>query len=117
MHAIPSTLNLDRIVGQEINQICIGTWDVQFHFTENSCISGSGNIFMRLHATAIPLFTDEGWGNTSKISELLGREIVGWSIESSYALTISLIEDISIGFISEDSPYEDFVLSPDSISW
>ena len=117
MGPIPKELNLDRLVGQQLLQICIGSHEFQLRFESGDWISCEGIVAVELGDVWHHVFTDEGWKDSSSLSKIVGREVVSWRIESSHVFSISLAPSAKIRLTSEDSPYESFGVYPEALVW
>jgi len=118
MKPIPKELNLDRLVGQMLQQICIGPNDLQFRFEADDCIScEGGSVSVTLAGIHHDIFTEDGWGDISPLTKMAGQVVESWRIESSHVLQLVLTPSTILRFISHDSPYEDFVVAPEVLVW
>jgi hypothetical protein len=80
-------------------------------------ISCEGIVSIILGNTKHEVLTDSGWNDTSTLALLAGHTVQHWTIASSHTLEIRLSSSAIIQLISEDSPYEDFVIHPDLAVW
>ena len=117
MGPIPKELNLERLIGQQLLQICLGAHEFQLRFESGDWISCEGNVAVKLGNTWHHIFTDEGWKDSSALSQIVGREVVSWLVESSHVLSITLVPRATIRLTGEDSPYESFGFYPEAIVW
>ena len=117
MKPIPKELNLDRIIGQQLQQICIGAHDLQFRFEQDNQIRCQGTVTVTTNNTRYDIFTEKGWNHVTQLSLLAGREVRSWKVEDAHVLSITLDPLAVIHFISEDSPYEDFIVDPEETIW
>ena len=117
MGPIPKELNLDRFVGQQLQQICIGPFDLQFRFEGDDRIRCTGIVTITLDGVCHDVFTGEEWHDPSPLAKIVGRNVASWGIESSHVFRISLAPDADIRFMSVDSPYEDFIIDPEVLVW
>lgn len=113
MFPIPAELNLDRLVGQQLQQICIGAYDVQFRFMGDDRIRCTRRVSVVLGGSEVELFNEGGWVDAAPLAKIVGRDVTAWCIESSHCFSVSLTENATIKFWSEDSPYEDIVIDPE----
>ena len=117
MGPIPKDLNLDRLVGRQLEQICIGACDVQFRFGGEDKIRGSGFVSVEHRGRIVGVFTEEGWEDSRPLCEIVGMNVVGWKKESSHVLSIVLEDSYVLRLRSEDSRYEDWILDPEVFVW
>lgn len=116
MRAVPGNLNLDTLIGQSLDQICIGAHDLQFRFT-TSIIGCEGSVWVSDSLEKHLIFGRDGWEDTSSLMRLAGKKVRGWKKESSHLLSIHLENGFKIDLESEDSPWENFVLNTGEFVW
>lgn len=112
MRSVPQDLDLSACIGRQLNQICVGPFDLQFHFGCDLFIGCQGRVIAEYDGRSTPLF-DGQWLDASPLPWLVGRDAVGWKIEASHEFSISLADGAKLRFVSKDHPYEDFVIHPD----
>ena len=117
MGPIPKELNLDRFVGQQLQQICMGAYDVQFRFIGDDRIRCTGTVLVELDGLNQEVFGTELWKDANPLHQIVGRDVTGWRIESTHTLAIFLSDEAVIRFVSEDSPYEDIIIDPEVQVW
>ncbi len=117
MKAIPSELNLDSLVGQRLMQVSLGEHNLQFHFDESISIQGDGTVTVIKEGIEKRMNGDDGLFDSSPVAGILSKTVTAWEKKSSHCLSISLGDDITLLFTSEDSPYEDFITEPFGIVW
>jgi len=110
MYEIAPKFDLSPMVGQLLQQACLGQWDFQFHF-EGWSITGQGRVDVTINGNTSTWFNGE-WKDTSKISALYGSAISSWGINSKRSFQVSLENGVVLNFISESDRYEDFVINP-----
>lgn len=116
MYGIPLNLDLDDIVGAEIRQICIGRYDVQFHFT-----SGRG-IFVQSTAEILgeggcllaDWCEDTGWSSTS-FFDLLNAPIRAYSIPNDKTLEIAFEGNLTLRLYDSSDRFESMQIQPEGI--
>ena len=117
MKAIPSELNLDALIGQRLMHISLAEHNLQFHFEESISIQGDGTVTVIKGGIEKRMNGDNGLFDSSPVAEILSKTVVSWEKKSSHCLSISLENDTTLLFTSEDSPYEDFIVEPIGIVW
>ena len=110
MHDINSDLDLSPLVGQMLQQACMGQWDFQFHF-EGWSITGQGRVDVTLKGSTTTLFNG-AWKDTSRLPELFGSKVESWRVTSKRSFEVLLEGGSILGFISESDQYEDFIINP-----
>ena len=113
MGPVPEGFNLDKFIGRQLNQICIGPFDLQFHFDCTYFVGCSGLVVIELDSKAVVVFENEKFVDTTLFPCIVGQDAVAWKIEASHEFSITLSGGARIRFISADSPYEDFVIHPE----
>jgi hypothetical protein len=117
MGPVPPEVNLDRMIGQQLQQICIGAYDLQFRFEGEDRIRCTGVVRVELDGHLHLVFGKDLWEDPTSLTKIVGREVIAWSVENSYTLAVSLTDGAVIRLISEDSPYEDFIIDPEVLVW
>ena len=84
MGPVPPDFTLEKLLGRQLNQICIGQYDLQFHFDSEHAISCSGRVVVELNGQATVVFHGETWGDVSCLPQIAGRDVTGWKIEASH---------------------------------
>ncbi|MCB1091446.1 MAG: hypothetical protein KDL87_07940, partial [Verrucomicrobiae bacterium] len=86
-------------------------------FEGDDRISCEGDVTITLDGVCHEVLTSEGWHDTFPLAKIVGRDVASWGVESSHVFRISLTPEAEIRFISEDSPYEDFIIDPEVLVW
>ena len=114
MGPVPDDLDLSVCVGRQLNQICIGPYDVQFRFDCDWFVACQGCVIVECDGATTTVFDGE-WIDATPLPRLAGRDAIAWRVEASHEFSISLTENAKLRFVSKDSPYEDFVIHPDIV--
>jgi hypothetical protein len=132
MYAVPANLDLWRLIGQDLTQICIGKFDMQLYFarpttdfptTPNDQIYCGGTVLADVGGLTTLIFdthpgllvgatTEErsAWRDASILPSIVGETVTDWRVEGSHEFSITLSNGTKLRFQSHDSPYEDFVI-------
>ena len=113
MGPVPVDLDLTPLVGRELNQICIGPFDLQFRFDSDRFVACQGRVLVEVDGLSDQVFDGSAWGNVSLLPRVAGREVTSWRIEATHEFSISLSGGAKLRFQSTDSPYEEFVIHPE----
>lgn len=115
MGPIPSGFTLEKLVGRQLNQICIGPYDLQFHFDSSHAILCQGRVVVELEGKSIVVFeqAEPWWADVTALPRIAGRDAIAWKIEASHEFSITLTGGAKLRFQSTDCPYEEFVISPE----
>jgi hypothetical protein len=132
MHAVPANLDLGRLIGQDLTQICIGKFYMQIYFArptadfpttpsdEIECegtvmadFGGLTTLIFDAHPGLLVGATPEdaiAWRDASILPSVVGETVTDWRVEGSHEFSITLSNGTKLRFQSHDSPYEDFVI-------
>jgi hypothetical protein len=114
MGPIPPGFNLDALVGRQLNQVCMGPYDLQFRFDSANTISCQGRVVVDYEERSVLVFQGEDpwWIDVTVLPRLAGRDAISWKIEASHEFSVTLTGGLKLRFQSTDCPYEEFV-NPD----
>jgi hypothetical protein len=104
MYRIPLDLDLSRLVGSEINQICLGRHDVQFKFSGLCHISTQITVIVK-HEDDLISSWNENW-STADFQMLLNRKIEGYSIPDDRSLVIVFCGGYTLMLRDDSDQYE-----------
>jgi hypothetical protein len=110
MGPVPPGFTLEKIVGRQLNQICIGPFDLQFHFDVTHGISCTGRVIVEIDGQSTVVFHGETWGDVSPLPRIVGRDVTAWKLEGSHEFSVTLTGGTRLRFQSTDCPYEEFVI-------
>jgi hypothetical protein len=113
MGPIPADLDLAPLIGRQLNQICIGPFDLQFRFDSDRSIACQGRVIVEVDGSSEQVFDGSAWGDVSLLPRIAGREVASWKIEATHEFSISLTGGAKLRFQSTDCPYEEFVIHPE----
>ena len=114
MGPVPQGFTLEKLIGRQLNQICIGPYDLQFHFDVDHGISCTGRVIVELDGQSTVVFHGETWGDVSPLPRIAGRDAMAWKIEGSHEFSVTLAGGAKIRFQSTDCQYEEFVIRPET---
>lgn len=115
MGPIPSDFTLQKLVGRQLYQICIGAYDLQFRFDSEHVISCQGKVIVEVDGKSTTVFQrDEPWWlDVTPLPRIAGRDVTAWKIEASHEFSVCLTGDARLRFQSTDCQYEEFVIHPE----
>ena len=115
MGPVPPDFSLERVVGRELNQICIGPYDLQFRFDCDFVVSCQGRVVAELDGASVVVFKEDEppWVDVAPLPRLAGRTALSWQVEGTHEFSITLSDGARIRFVSFDCPYEEFSIQPD----
>ena len=117
MYGVPEDLDLSPFVGWQLNQICIGPYDLQFHVSGRGSISCYGEVRVQLDGETYRVFGKDGWRDVSSFPKIVGRDVTAWSRDSIHEFSLALTGSAIIRFRSEDEAYEDFTVGVRDKLW
>lgn len=112
MGSVPSDFTLEHIIGRQLNQICIGPYDLQFHFDSVRSICCSGTVLVEVGAEKTRVFqgAEPYWLDVTPLPRLVGQVAASWKIEGSHEFSLTLSGGAKFRFQSTDCPYEEFLI-------
>jgi hypothetical protein len=111
MHGIPKDLNLDDLIGENIQRIDVGPYIIHLKFSNNRTISCEGEI--RIKGNETNRITCRNWENINSIKEVLLKNIQSWQITNSKTFMLNLSDDVEIHFTDDSDKYERFQIYPE----
>ena len=105
MHDLPKNLDLDELIGQEINLVSVGPYDAQIAFEKGVVI----HAFYKMEAEISgvrKIWFNEKWVRTSEILNVPKQKVLSVNRESDLVFSIQLSNDIVLFFHTEVSQYE-----------
>jgi hypothetical protein len=117
MGPVPPGFTLEKLVGRQLNQICLGPFDLQFHFDCEHGISCQGTVIVEVDGKSTTVFQgdDPWWLDVTPLPRIAGRDVTAWKIESSHEFSVSLTDGARIRFQSTDCQYEEFIIRPEIV--
>lgn len=107
MSRLPKKFDLSELVGFQLNQVCVGPFDIQLHFENGLSIRGQGKVSGIIKQVKELWFQGE-WLNTSYLPLIVGKEVAATTRINDFEFSIEFSEDICLTFEIEESQYEDF---------
>lgn len=108
MYRIPDDLVLNEIVGSEIQQICCGKYDVQFHFHSGTNIAVQGDVTLLDGDRIIGNWTESGnWTNVF-FQQLLNLAVIGYFVPNDRLLQINFEQGLVLQLYDSSDQYESF---------
>lgn len=117
MYRLPSEFNLSGLIGQQLNQLCIGPSDLQLNFERGWTIKCEGKVSSTIDSSQEVWFHGE-WYTTGSISSIVGKTVTTWKRKSDFEFELEFTGSTKLTFETEESPYESFTIeSPNGILW
>jgi hypothetical protein len=117
MHGVPVDLDLSRFEGATLIQICIGEYQVQFHFHPQGSISIEGKWELRDLAGALldaSLQTNEE-RDAYRLHVLLGKRVAGSFVNAPNSFSLRFESGATLMVFDESEEYESFSIQPGGI--
>ena len=105
MYILPKDLNLEELVGQEVNMICVGPYDAQIKFEKGVTIQALNKLSGEVDGKKFVWFSGE-WVDTSNLLKVPKQEVVQILRESDTELQIKLSNSVILSIYTEESQYE-----------
>ena len=124
MYGVPRDLDLSRFVGPKLIQVCLGEFQVQFHFQAAGSVGSDGMLHIgverhwelrdesgRIVDRAEPNSEREAY----RLHRLLGRAVVRTAVDAprSFALRFASGEELRV--FDDSDQYESFSIQPGDI--
>jgi hypothetical protein len=105
MHAFPEAAKLQFLVGDELEQVCLGQWQIQLNF-HKARIHVEGDLeHIDKFGTVRRHNTDEDRLSPIFLHHLFGQSVRNVEVEP-FCLTVAFDGGDTIRIISEEGPYE-----------
>ena len=115
MYEVPTDIDLTDIVGSEIQQICLGRYQVQFRFDSERVIDVEGNIEILEHDIVIANWNEEdNWSNTA-FQKLFNVRVKGYSVPNNRTLDIQFEGNLILRLYNNSETYESIQIYPEEI--
>lgn len=120
MHGVPADLDLAMFTNATLIQVCIGPYDLQFHFDPRADISVYGKWALRDGSGALvdERAADDDTAYSSRpnlhFHQLLEQAVTGTSVDAprSFSLQFSSGHTLTV---FDESPYESFSIQPGNV--
>ncbi len=105
MHPFPEASELQFLVGEELNQICLGRWQINLNFG-SVYIAVEGDLDHVDKAGTVRRYnTDESRLSPLFLHQLLGQKVRMLEVEP-FRLTLAFKEGDILRILSDEGPYE-----------
>jgi hypothetical protein len=116
MYGVPANLDLSRFVGATLIQICLGEYDLQFHFHPDGSISVLGHWELASgDGTVIDCATENADREIYRLHVLLGSTVVNTSIDPPRSLSMQFDEGYVLTVYDDSKQYESISIQPGDI--
>ena len=112
MYRIPADIDLSDIVGSEIQQVCLGRYDVQFHFASGRTISVQGDVEVLEHDSVLASWNEnDNWSSTG-FQQLLNTTVKSYSVPNDRLLEINFDRNLILRLYDSSDQYESMQIYP-----
>lgn len=112
MYGLSPNLKIEGMVGHTLNQICIGKYDVQFHFSSGTNIAVQGGARILENGRIIATWTEEGTWSDLSFHELLNRDVKEYSVPNTSLLRINFNDNFVLELLDDSEQYESMQIYP-----
>ncbi|MES2317404.1 MAG: hypothetical protein V4631_07890 [Pseudomonadota bacterium] len=115
MYGFPSDLNLDDIIGMQIEQICLGRFDVQFRFGAERTICSQALVEVFRDDALISAWGPESIWSNSSFQMLLEPVIEAYAVVHERLLEIRLKGGLELHLHDSSMQFESVKIYPEMI--
>jgi hypothetical protein len=114
MYGVPADLPIQPFVGRELNQICLGRFQTQLHFSGTGSISVEGRWELRDGAGDIVDRAEEHETRESyRIHRLIDAAVARFSIDAPRSFTLFFDNGLALTVFDDSEQYESFSINVD----
>lgn len=124
MYGVPQDLDLSRFLGATLIQVCLGEFQVQFHFQVIGSMASQGGLELAVEGrwelrdgsgSIVDRAMPNGDRDTFRLHRLLGRAVTRTDVEAphSFALRFASAEELRV--FDDSDQYESFSIQPGDI--
>ena len=106
MYRFASDLNLDDLVGSEIQQICLGPFDVQFRFGSDTCIAVQGRVTLVAAGDVMCEWTVLGGWSNGEFQRLFNCSIETYAVLNDRLLEIGFQGGLALHLHDDSDQFE-----------
>ncbi|QDU26810.1 hypothetical protein ETAA8_18930 [Anatilimnocola aggregata] len=118
MYGVPADLDLSFLIGGELSQVCIGTYQFQFHFTPTGTISVTARWDLRSETGQL-VDTHSGEFDPDRgpfhFQRIIGQRVVAITIAAPQSLTIRFANGLGLTVFDDNPHFESFQIDPGNI--
>lgn len=109
MYRLADDFDLSELVGQQLNQLCIGPFDIQLHFDDGWTIRGQGKVSGVIESRREVWFHGE-WNTTLYLPHVVGKDVIDWKKNGDFEFELEFLGGAKLAFETTESQYEDFII-------
>jgi hypothetical protein len=117
MYGIPANLDLEPFHGDDLTQVCVGAWDIQFKFTKGGEISVWGHWELQDAAGTLldQAVEDPVLRDCHRVHRILKAIVVGSSIDPPRAFALHFDNGMTLRIFDSSEQYESCSIDPGGI--
>jgi len=114
MYGVPADLDLSRLENSVLIQLCIGQYQMQFHFHPSSLISVEGKWELRDASGTLLDGTERNLLRENAIDahRLLGKRVSGASLDAARSISLCFEGGDLLTIYDDSTEYESFYIQP-----
>ncbi len=120
MHGIPAHLSLSSFSGDQLEQVCVGSYEIQFRFASGAEISVEGKWELTDSAATVVDGADRDSHPYSrsgplKVHLLLGQTVTRWTVNAPTFFSLQFGSGHTLSIFDDSQEYESFSIQPGNI--
>lgn len=112
MNRFASDIDLKDIVGSEIQQICVGAFDVQFRFGSKTAICVQSRVTLLEQLTMIATWDEKTGWSALEFQKVLNVPVTGYSVPNDRLLEIQFQGGLALQVHDDSDQYESLQIYP-----
>ncbi len=116
MYGVPPNLDLSRFKGAVLIQLCVGEFQLQFHFQPRASVDVEGKWELRDENGSLIDGTQRG-GKTDALyaHRLLGKKVESWSLDPPNSFSLRFESGHVLTVFDDSREYESFSIQPGDV--
>lgn len=112
MYRFASDLNLDDLVGSEIQQMCLGPADVQFRFGSGTHIAVQSRATLAVEGSVLSEWTaTDGWSN-HKFQRMFDSQVKEYAVVNDRLLELRFMNGFTLQLHDDSDQFESLQIYP-----
>ena len=112
MHRFNAELNIEGLVDAELQQICIGKFDLQFRFSSGTMIVVQSNVQLRRDVTVLASWTENSGWDRVEFHTLLNVKVKSYGVLNENCLRIEFQNALLLDLTDRSEQYESMQIYP-----
>ncbi len=112
MHGFSSELKIDGLVDAELEQICIGKFDLQFRFSSGTMISVQNDVRLLRDGEVLASWTEDSGCDGIEFQELLNVSVTSYGSMDEHQLRIGFQNGLILELSDDAGQYESVQIYP-----